>query len=105
MAGDHAVTGILLVGQGEVGGAVRDEAIELDEAPLIQQEVEPLPRGKLALLVLLGDAGRAPALFGLGLAMMQIVEEVAGGGQARKIRRLGWRAEGREGRKAGKMKR
>ena len=41
-----------------------DEAVELDEAALVEQEVEPLARGELALLVLLGDARGAPALLG-----------------------------------------
>ena len=78
VAGDDAVAEVLLLGQAEIGGAVGDEAVQLDEAALIEQQVEPLPRGELALLVLLGDAGRPAALLGLGLAMMEVVEELAG---------------------------
>ena len=44
----------------EVGGAVGDEPVELDEAALVEQQVEPLARGELALLVLLRDARRPP---------------------------------------------
>jgi hypothetical protein len=55
---------------------VGDEAVELDKAPLVEQEVEPLTGGELALLVLLGHAGRAPALLGEGLAMVELIEEL-----------------------------
>ncbi len=79
VAGDDAVARILLLGEAELGGPVGDEAVQLDEAPLIEQQIEPLPRGELSLLVLLGDAGGAATLLGLGLAMMEIVEEIAGG--------------------------
>ena len=52
--GDHAVP----VGPGgrdaEVGGAVPGQLVELGERAGIQQHVDPLPRGPLAPLVLLG---------------------------------------------------
>ena len=59
--------------------AVGDEAVELDEAALVEQQVEPLAGGELALLVLLRDAVllRRPA-SAAALAMVQVVEEFAG---------------------------
>ncbi len=41
-----------------------DEPVELDEAAFVEQQVEPLARGELALLVLLGDPCGATALLG-----------------------------------------
>ena len=90
VAGDHAVAGNDLLVQAEVGGAVGDEAVELDEAALVEQEVEPLARGELALLVLLRHARGSPALFGEGLAVMELVEELSGvghGGRDIRLRR------------------
>ena len=55
-----------------------DEPVELDEAALVEQEVEPLARGELALLVLLGDPRRSPALFGERLAVVERFEELPG---------------------------
>ena len=75
VAGHDAVAQILLLVQAEIGGAVGDEAIQLDEAARIEQQVEPLPGGELALLVLLGDALRPAALLGLGLFVVQQIEE------------------------------
>ncbi len=42
--------------------------------PSIQQEVEPLAGGELALLVLLGDPIGPPALLGERLPMAELVE-------------------------------
>jgi hypothetical protein len=55
---------------------VGDEPVELDEAALVQQQVEPLARGELPLLVLLGDAGGSPALFGERLTVVQLIEKL-----------------------------
>jgi hypothetical protein len=79
-AGDDAVAKVDLVGQPEVGGAVRHEPVEFDEAPLVEQEVEPFAGGELALLVLLGDPPCPAALLGLGLAALQFLETLAGVG-------------------------
>jgi hypothetical protein len=68
--GHHTVAGHDLTVEPEVGGTVGDEPVELDEAALVQHEVQPLARGQLALLVLLGDARGAPALLRERLAMM-----------------------------------
>ena len=71
--------------QAEVGRAVGDEAVELDEAALVQQEVEPLARGELAFLVLLRHARGAPALFGERLAVVELVQQLSGVGHGRRI--------------------
>ena len=60
---DDAVAEHLLVGEPEIGGAVCDEAIELDECPRIEEHVEPLARGHLAFLMLRGDAISTAALL------------------------------------------
>jgi hypothetical protein len=73
-----------LLVQSEVGGAVGDEAIELDEAAFVEQEIEPLAGGELAFLVLLSDAIRSPALIGKDLSVMQLVEEFSGVGHGRR---------------------
>ena len=88
VAGDDAVAGEHLLVEPEVGGAVGDEPVELDEAALVEQQVEPLARGELALLVLLRDARGAPALLGLGLAVMELLEQLSGVGHGgRRYRR------------------
>ena len=56
--GHDAVAERLLGRHAEVGGAVGDEAVEFGEGAGIEQQVEPLAGGELALLVLLGDAVR-----------------------------------------------
>src|SRR5690606_2238018 len=48
---DHPIAGDLLLGEAEVGGAMGDETVELDEAALVEQEVESFTGGELALLV------------------------------------------------------
>jgi hypothetical protein len=80
VAGDDAVTGNDLAIEPEVAGPVGDEPVELDEAALVEQQVEPLARGELALLVLLGDPRGSPTLLGEGLAMVQVFEELPGVG-------------------------
>ena len=73
-AGDHAVAGVHLLLQPEIGGPVGDEAVELHEAALIEQQIEPFARGELALLVLLRDAVRRP----------RPVRRATGGGEGRR---------------------
>ena len=62
-----------------------DEPVELDEAALVEQQVEPLAGGELALLVLLRHPGRPAALFGERLAVVQLVEELPGVGHGGRI--------------------
>ena len=78
VAGDDAVAGNHLLIESEIGGAVGDEAVELDEAALVEQQIEPLAGGELALLVLLRDARRSPALLREGLAVMELLEKFPG---------------------------
>src|SRR5690606_16021243 len=52
VAGDDSVAEDLLVLEAEADGAVGDEAVQLDEAALVQEEVQPLAGGELAAGVL-----------------------------------------------------
>src|SRR5207247_10341421 len=70
----HAVAEILLVGEPEVGRAVRHEAVELDERAGIEQRVEALARRHLPLLVLDLDALGAAAELGLGALLLEQLE-------------------------------
>ena len=78
VAGDDAVAGHDLLGQPEIGGAVGDEPVELDEAALVEQQIEPLARGELPFLVLLRDPRGAAALLGQRLPMMELFQQCAG---------------------------
>jgi hypothetical protein len=51
-------------GHPEVGAAVGDEAVELDERARVEQRVDPLPGGELVVAVLARDAIRATAELG-----------------------------------------
>ena len=75
-AGDDPVAGDLLVGHAELVGAMFDEHVELLEAALVQQEVDPLPGGQLALGVLRGDAALAAAQLGLSATAGQFIEDM-----------------------------
>src|SRR5690606_15443263 len=79
MPGDDAVAVHPLVFEAEVGGAVGDEAVVLDEGALVEEEVESLACGELAFGVLGLDAGLAAPFLGLGSALLQDLEFVAHG--------------------------
>jgi len=49
----------------------------LDEGALVDQQVDPLPRGQLAALVLLGDLLLAAAELRLGAALVQLLGQLA----------------------------
>ena len=87
VASDYAVAQKLLLVKPEIGGAVSDEAVELHEAAFVEQEVEPLPGGKLPLLVLLSDTLGPATLLGLGLAVVKVFEKGAGVGHGREAKR------------------
>ena len=53
--------GTLRLLHAEIGAAVLDEHVELLEGALVEQKLEPLPRGELAARVLGLDALRAAA--------------------------------------------
>ena len=57
VAGDDAVTERTLLAQPEVGAAVPGQRVEFDERSLVQQGVDALARGQLALGVHLVDGG------------------------------------------------
>src|SRR5262249_34431980 len=78
VAGDHAVAEDLLLLHAEVGAAVGDELVELDEAAIIDQRRDALARGELAGLVLLGDARLAAGELGFRLHVFEALNRVAG---------------------------
>jgi hypothetical protein len=65
----------------EVGAAVGDKRIQLLEAALIQELLDPLASGVLPLGVLLGDSLLAAALASL-ISLVSQVEELAFDGHA-----------------------
>ena len=77
--GHHAVAEDLLIGEPEIGGAVGDEAIELDERTGIEQHVEALARRHLPFLMLRGDALDAATLLRLRTFLLQQLQFVAHG--------------------------
>ena len=56
VASDDAIAQVALLVQTEVGGPMDNERVELDERSRIQQQVQSLARGQLALGMLLVDA-------------------------------------------------
>ena len=60
----------------EVVAAVRHEHVELLEAALVEQDLEPLARGQLALGVLGLDAPLAAPEPGLAAAALELVEDI-----------------------------
>jgi hypothetical protein len=71
-----AVAEELLVAHAEVLGAMDDEAVDLAETALVEQQRDALARRELALLVLLRDAVGAAAEFGLGVLALQEFDRV-----------------------------
>src|SRR5438034_6499647 len=61
VARHHAVAQVFLVRQPEVGGAMRDEPVQLHEPPGVAQHVEPHPDRHLPLVVLRRDTLGAAA--------------------------------------------
>ena len=68
-AGDDAVGGNFLAGHAEVGLAVLGEQADLLEAAGVDQGVDPLAGGELALLLLLGQPVGPAALLELLLSL------------------------------------
>ncbi len=64
VAGDDGVAGERLVRHPEVGRPVLDEGVDLVEGPVVDEEVDALARGHLALLVLGLDTCLAAAELG-----------------------------------------
>src|SRR5690606_2056565 len=80
-AGHDAVAVGPALFEAEAGGLVADERAEFLERALVQQDVQALAGGQLALLVLPGDAGLAAAQARLGAAAVEVGEEVRGVGR------------------------
>ena len=78
VAGDHAVAEDLLLLHAEVGAAVGDEAVELDEGARVEQQVDALARGELAGLVLLVDALLAAGGEGALVELVQLAQRIFG---------------------------
>src|SRR5206468_6197531 len=61
VSGDHPVPRDLLLGHAEVEAAVLDELVQLLEGALVEEQLDPLAGGELALPVLaLAPLGAAP---------------------------------------------
>ena len=75
-AGDDAIARVFLLFHAEIDAAVRDEHVVFLERPLVQQQVDALARGQLALGVLAVDAALATTKAGLGTAGFQFFEDV-----------------------------
>jgi hypothetical protein len=87
VAGDHAVTVHLLLLETEVRRPVRDEAVELDEGPVVEQEVEALAGRQLSLLVLRLHARRPAPLLRLGAPALEQLQLLSHGHKAGKVAR------------------
>ncbi len=74
MTGDDAIAIELLRLKTEIGRAVDNKAVQLNEGALVQEELEALARRELSFLVLSLEARLAAALFGLRAAAPQKVE-------------------------------
>ena len=74
VARDHAVAGDALLVHPELRRPMLDKGVHLDEGPGIQQDVEPLPRGALALRPLGVLAILAAAHLREGLPPSQLVD-------------------------------
>ena len=75
VTGDDAVAEHLLLLHVEVGAAMRDEAVDLDEASGIEQEIDALARRQLARRVLPVDAVLAAAFERLGVERIELRDE------------------------------
>ena len=90
VAADHAVAGDAALGHPEVGAAVGDQRIDLDERAGVEQQLHPLAGGQLAGGVLLVDALLAAAQAGALEAVLQLGQGFAlGRGRRRRLRLRG----------------
>ena len=74
--GDDAIPGDALFGHAEIRGAVLHEHVELFERVFVQQKVQTLPGGELALGVLAGDPLLAAAHPGLVPAPLKFLQDM-----------------------------
>jgi hypothetical protein len=91
VAGHHAVAVGAVAVLAEVGGAVPGQRVELHERARVQQGVDPLARGPLALGVLLSHRTLGSGMHRLMAAAPQVGDSACGGVDVdlRRIRRLG----------------
>ena len=75
-SGDNAVPRHLLLRHTELVRPMLDEHVELFETALIEEEVDPLPCGQLALGMLIGNPLFAAAHLGLLASFVQFVEDM-----------------------------
>src|SRR3954462_8143817 len=72
---------------------MRHEAIELDEAAFIEQDVQSFARGELPLIVLRLDARTPAALLGLGASLLEQGELVFHRHRSGKVTEPSWSRE------------
>ena len=74
LPGDHGIAEGPLVFDSEAGGLMPDELVDLLEGALVEQGVETLPGGQLALLVLACDRPLAPRVQRLLAELSQFLD-------------------------------
>jgi hypothetical protein len=79
IAGHHAIAQELLLFEPEARGPVRDEPVQLDEAAVIEQQIEPLARGQLAALMLRFEPLPAAAQLGLLPELLELLQLLSHG--------------------------
>mmetsp|Transcript_5902 Transcript_5902/g.14528 ORF Transcript_5902/g.14528 Transcript_5902/m.14528 type:complete len:493 (-) Transcript_5902:134-1612(-) len=89
VAGHDAVAGDLVVGHAEVDAAVLDEHVPLLEAAFVEQQLQPLAGGQLALGMLGGDALLATAEPRQGALGFKCLQDVLHGAGPRREFRTG----------------
>lgn len=75
MSSDNAISVDFLLLHAEVGAPVRNKLVVLDEAALVEEEVDALPRRQLVVRMLLVDASLAAALECLSLDLVESLSE------------------------------
>jgi hypothetical protein len=82
MAGDDTIAGDALLLHPEVAAAVRHQRVELLERARVEQILDALARGELAVIVLLRDPRLAAADARLFVTAAQLAQSVAGRGHS-----------------------
>ena len=84
-AGDHAVAVRAVALDAEVMRAMPGQLVELHERALVEQQVDPLAGGELALGVLLLDRGKGTRVHGLVPSALKIRDLPCGGVRVRQV--------------------
>src|SRR5690606_32969043 len=74
-AGDDAVAGNPILGHAELGRPMLDEHVELFERAFVEEQVEPLPGGQLALSVLTVDPALAAAQARVFATLLELFKD------------------------------